>query len=181
MSPKEIRENKLALAKTDACKEIFREKIREVNAEILALRAIAEVQHQYAMTIKDEEQYQLFIAIAFFLIQKHEAELKLKRRRWDRLLSPYVPSASDKLFDLDVIRLQVSIAELIDTPPKIVTEERATFSCPFHKEKTASFVVFKKDNHFHCFGCQKHGDLITFVMSTNACTFIKACQYISGL
>lgn len=36
--------------------------------------------------------------------------------------------------------------------------------CPFHPDKrTASFVVYPNQT-YHCFGCQKHGDLISFVM-----------------
>ena len=31
--------------------------------------------------------------------------------------------------------------------------------CPFHQEKTPSFVVFPDSQHFHCFGCGKSGDL----------------------
>ena len=35
--------------------------------------------------------------------------------------------------------------------------------CPFpdHREKTGSFTVFA-DGRFHCFGCQRHGDVIDF-------------------
>lgn len=34
--------------------------------------------------------------------------------------------------------------------------------CPFHEEKTPSFVVKRGDSHYHCFGCGAHGDAITF-------------------
>jgi len=30
--------------------------------------------------------------------------------------------------------------------------------CPFHTEATPSFMV--EDDHFHCFGCGAHGDVI---------------------
>ena len=40
---------------------------------------------------------------------------------------------------------------------------RAGFcACPFHAEKTPSFKVFS--DHFYCFGCGEHGDVIAFVM-----------------
>lgn len=28
--------------------------------------------------------------------------------------------------------------------------------CPFHSERTPSFTLYE-DNHYHCFGCNKHG------------------------
>ena len=34
--------------------------------------------------------------------------------------------------------------------------------CPFHKEKTASMKIYKRD--FNCFGCGANGDIFTFVM-----------------
>ena len=36
--------------------------------------------------------------------------------------------------------------------------------CPFHTEKTPSFVVEPNKGLFYCFGCQKGGDAIKFVM-----------------
>jgi len=40
--------------------------------------------------------------------------------------------------------------------------------CPFHKEKTASCVVYENDggDSFYCFGCGEGGDCITFVAKT---------------
>ena len=32
--------------------------------------------------------------------------------------------------------------------------------CPFHPERTASFFVFEDSQRWHCFGCQKRGDVI---------------------
>ena len=35
--------------------------------------------------------------------------------------------------------------------------------CPFHTEKTPSFIVFPRNQNYHCFGCGAHGDAITFL------------------
>lgn len=36
-------------------------------------------------------------------------------------------------------------------------------NCPFHKEKTPSFYVFKNTNKYYCFGCHEGGDTIDFI------------------
>lgn len=46
--------------------------------------------------------------------------------------------------------------------------------CPFHQEKTPSFVVYRTDNHFYCFGCQEHGDVIKFISHVEKLTFKQA-------
>lgn len=34
--------------------------------------------------------------------------------------------------------------------------------CPFHEEKTPSFMVDQKKNTYHCFGCDVHGHVEDF-------------------
>ncbi|MCL1884734.1 MAG: CHC2 zinc finger domain-containing protein [Defluviitaleaceae bacterium] len=36
--------------------------------------------------------------------------------------------------------------------------------CPFHNEKTPSFIVYPKSNSWHCFGCGVGGSVIDFAM-----------------
>lgn len=45
--------------------------------------------------------------------------------------------------------------------------------CPFHEERTPSFFVYS-DNWFHCFGCQKHGNVFNYVMETRKIDFKTA-------
>lgn len=51
--------------------------------------------------------------------------------------------------------------------------------CPFHKgDNTPSLKVYHKS--FYCFGCQKGGDIITFVKLFHGLEFKEACEWISG-
>lgn len=56
--------------------------------------------------------------------------------------------------------------------------------CPFHHEHTPSFWVDARDplnEHYWCFGqCGAHGDLITFVMEREACSFQEACERLGA-
>lgn len=50
--------------------------------------------------------------------------------------------------------------------------------CPFHNEKTPSFVIYLNNNSFHCFGCQVGGDSIDFMMKLKKCTFKQAVEVL---
>ena len=48
--------------------------------------------------------------------------------------------------------------------------------CPFHMEKTPSFMVNPTKQIFHCFGCGEGGDVISFVMKYERIPFPEAVQ-----
>lgn len=51
--------------------------------------------------------------------------------------------------------------------------------CPFHGEKTPSFIVSEERNNFHCFGCGVSGNAIGFVMQKENMGFLDALEYIA--
>lgn len=53
-----------------------------------------------------------------------------------------------------------------------------TALCPFHEEKTPSFKVFPDSQRFHCFGCGKSGDVITFIQELRGISFRDALHYL---
>ncbi|HLD29880.1 MAG TPA: DNA primase [bacterium] len=51
--------------------------------------------------------------------------------------------------------------------------------CPFHSEKTPSFSVDAERGLFYCFGCQKGGSLIDFLMETDKLSFLEAVEELA--
>ena len=52
--------------------------------------------------------------------------------------------------------------------------------CPFHGEKTPSFVVYTDTNSFFCFGCSAGGDVITFIMRIENLSYIDAVKFLAA-
>ena len=51
--------------------------------------------------------------------------------------------------------------------------------CPFHSEKTPSFMVNEEKQIFHCFGCGAGGDVFTFLMKVGNFSFPQAVEELA--
>ncbi|MBL4694758.1 DNA primase [Candidatus Gracilibacteria bacterium] len=51
--------------------------------------------------------------------------------------------------------------------------------CPFHSESTPSFVVSPEKQICHCFGCNRGGDIFTFVQEVEGVTFSESLQILA--
>src|SRR6478735_2648605 len=78
------------------------------------------------------------------------------------------------------IRERTDIVELVNgyTPLKKAGRSFKGL-CPFHQEKTPSFVVFPDSQNFHCFGCGKGGDIFTFQMEVEKVDFPEALRELA--
>ncbi|WP_164216144.1 DNA primase [Virgibacillus sp. YIM 98842] len=52
--------------------------------------------------------------------------------------------------------------------------------CPFHGEKTPSFSVTQEKQIFHCFGCGKGGNAVTFLMEMESYSFYEAIEQLAN-
>ena len=81
---------------------------------------------------------------------------------------------------LELLRQRIDLPEVL-APHVQWHRSGASYKacCPFHEEKTPSFMVQKGDSHYHCFGCGAHGDAIAFLMNYLKMPFVEAIETLA--
>ena len=81
---------------------------------------------------------------------------------------------------LEALRQRVDLAEVLNSHIDL-KKTGASYKglCPFHDEKTPSFVIQKGDTHYHCFGCGAHGDALQFLMTHLKMPFSAAVESLA--
>jgi DNA primase len=82
---------------------------------------------------------------------------------------------------IDEVKDRLDIVEVISSyVPLQKTGRNYKGLCPFHAEKTPSFVVFPDSQRWHCFGaCSEGGDIFTFVMRREGWDFYTALEELA--
>ena len=78
-----------------------------------------------------------------------------------------------KTYIVEKTKLEDLISEDLDLKRQ---SGRMTGCCPFHEENTPSFYVFS--DHYHCFGCGAHGDVINYVREKRGLGFIESLKWL---
>jgi DNA primase len=80
------------------------------------------------------------------------------------------------------VRDRIDMVDLVQGYVPSLKKTGANFKglCPFHNEKTPSFIVFPDSQNFHCFGCGKGGDLFTFYMLIENVEFRDALKDLAS-
>lgn len=74
--------------------------------------------------------------------------------------------------------------DIIDVLEECVTFKRNGDNymalCPFHSEKTPSFVASRKKQIFKCFGCGESGNVISFIMKYKNMDFVESVKFLAS-
>lgn len=82
--------------------------------------------------------------------------------------------------DIDRVRHATDLVELIGAVTKVKRSGRSFMAiCPFHEEKSPSMSIDAGRGLYHCFGCQKGGDVFTFVSETQGLDFNEALEELA--
>ncbi|MDR1226675.1 MAG: DNA primase [Prevotellaceae bacterium] len=80
----------------------------------------------------------------------------------------------DRIFDA---------ANIVDVVQDYITLKKRGVNyiacCPFHNEKTPSFVVSPAKNIYKCFGCGKAGNPVSFVMEQESLSYVDALKAVA--
>lgn len=82
--------------------------------------------------------------------------------------------------DIEDIKSRLNIVDIIGEYIRL-DKAGANYKarCPFHNEKTPSFMASEEKQIWHCFGCQKGGDVFSFVMEMEGLEFKETIKLLA--
>ena len=84
-------------------------------------------------------------------------------------------------YPLEDIRARCDLVEIVSTYVALRRSGKNLKGlCPFHSEKTPSFVVNRDTQRWMCFGCGANGDVFTFLMRIEGLTFPEAVERLAA-
>lgn len=87
------------------------------------------------------------------------------------------------MIDQDTVQRIIERAEIVEVVQEFVSLKRKgtnyTGLCPFHDEKTPSFIVSPAKGIFKCFGCGKGGNSVNFVMEIEHLSYPDALRFLA--
>ena len=82
---------------------------------------------------------------------------------------------------IEQIMQKIDIVDLIGSYVSVERKGRDYWACcPFHSEKTPSFQIRADNQYYHCYGCQKSGNIFKFIMEYDKATFNEAVETLAN-
>jgi DNA primase len=99
-----------------------------------------------------------------------------------RRAQPYTHAVRIRREDVDHVRERTRIDEIVGEHVTLKSGGVGSLKglCPFHDEKTPSFHVRPALGRWHCFGCGRGGDVISFVQEVDHLGFSEAVELLAG-
>lgn len=110
-------------------------------------------------------------------------ELRRQQRSWQIRRDILLGKADDKQFDLESIK-KIPLENIMPSSPQSKLGNRWKYSCvlPNHpNDKTPSFVYYRDQNKYHCYGCGGYGTSVDLYMNLYSCDFVTACKALNSL
>ncbi len=87
------------------------------------------------------------------------------------------------MIDKATIDKIMDAANIVDVVSEFVSLKKAGVNykglCPFHDEKTPSFMVSPAKGYCHCFSCGKGGNVVGFIMEHEQMTYVEALRWLA--
>lgn len=156
------------------------DKIQDLRFHIFKLEKLKK-QYESEGKIEDARTLDLFM-------EEHKKELAglQKKLEWENLrLSSFIDkNASEKLAKwkrkVELIKSTVSMDQVVSQYMSLrKSGNKFIGKCPFHDDRSPSFVVYPETSSFYCFGCRKSGDILRFVMEIEKLSFKEAVEVLS--
>ncbi len=81
---------------------------------------------------------------------------------------------------IEELRIRTDINDLIGSYVQLKRSGRNLSGlCPFHSERSPSFVVYNDTQSFYCFGCGAGGDIITFTKMIENLDYVEALKFLA--
>lgn len=151
---------------------MFKEKIGELEQEIFDLKSYTREMYHRELDAWFFEWIQDLTNARIEELEKHIRKMDFYRMKC---------LGQTHKFDVDIETIKtIPIKDIIGVAMTNQSKNRAFFPCPLHNEKKPSFVWYKNDNSFYCFGCAAGGSVIDLYMklySVSVGDAIKGLKY----
>ena len=91
------------------------------------------------------------------------------------------PRPAEGGLDAEAVKAHNDIVAVIERYTRLQKSgKNFTGLCPIHQERHPSLMVYPDEQRFYCYGCQRHGDVIAFIMAMENVDFKQALAVLGA-